>query len=503
MTNLHATVHIMAKRTTHEQPLLHPEQDDSLQRGRTLAHGAYSDRTMTDIKFQIDKCPIPIVWLDTSILFNLLKLKLGTLRDRIHKNRLSRLHQRIYDLTRAGKLLCPEAEQPSEIWVKRSESLGILRELSLGITTRPKVAIEEAQIHRLMAAYIAGDHCITFSYKDIFIEDPVQQCVELLARPYFVTVDSGLVGTVQEIKRQRSTIHQKWEELRRTCVGRRTTFAQQLLRERVGWIEETLAMTRSCGEKAMRGQKPADNEWQSALIISKLGCVWDQLCGKPTGLPGLLGFLRSSYYQTAPSCDVSSILVAKLMVGDKIIEQGDAMDVDHISCMLPYANLMIVDKRMRNIAHTLGLDKKYGTTVCYIGDDKEIADFFDTVDRSVPSHSPFSSLPTGRVDGQFSSFSERTTIARSVFHLDCTAIIAECGCKCARCIEEMKSVFGGTPGVSRFYREGDGVVVEHNASVISVEQLMDIFRRLPSFHRSHFVPSMMQEPRGRTDGRIG
>ena len=63
-------------------------------------------------------------------------------------------------------------------------------------------------------------------------------------------------------------------------------------------------------------------------------------------------------------------------------------------------------------------------------------------------------------------------ISRSAFHLDCTAIIAERRCKCARCIEEMKSFFGGTPGVSGFYREGDGVVVEHDASVVSVEELM-------------------------------
>ena len=46
----------------------------------------------------------------------------------------------------------------------------------------------------------------------------------------------------------------------------------------------------------------------------------------------------------------------------------------------------------------------------------------------------------------------------------------------------MESVFGRTPGVSKFYREGDGVVVEHDASIVMAEQLMDIFRGLPSFY---------------------
>ena len=88
--------------------------------------------------------------------------------------------------------------------------------------------------------------------------------------------------------------------------------------------------------------------------------------------------------------------------------------------------------------------------------------------------------------------------SRTAFHLDCTANLAECGCACERCIEEMKAVFGGTLGVSGFYREGDGVVVEHDSGVVTAEQLMDIFRRLPSFYGSHFVPSVMENP-GRQD----
>jgi len=85
---------------------------------------------------------------------------------------------------------------------------------------------------------------------------------------------------------------------------------------------------------------------------------------------------------------------------------------------------------------------------------------------------------------------------RTGFHLDCTPIIPACGFTCGKCIEEMTTVFGGTPGVSRFYREGDGVVVEHDAGVVTAEQLMDIFRGLPSSYQNHFVPSLMAKPEG-------
>lgn len=89
-------------------------------------------------------------------------------------------------------------------------------------------------------------------------------------------------------------------------------------------------------------------------------------------------------------------------------------------------------------------------------------------------------------------------VSRTAFHLDCTPIIPACGFDCGRCIEEMKAVFGAMQGVSRFYREGDGVVVEHDASVVTAAQLVDIFGRLPSFYESHFMPSVMENP-GRQD----
>ncbi len=82
--------------------------------------------------------------------------------------------------------------------------------------------------------------------------------------------------------------------------------------------------------------------------------------------------------------------------------------------------------------------------------------------------------------------------SRTAFHLDCTANLAECGCQCESCIEEMKSVFGRMAGVSTLYRENQGVVVEHDSSVVTTEQLVDVFRRLPSFYQSRFVPTVVE-----------
>ena len=82
--------------------------------------------------------------------------------------------------------------------------------------------------------------------------------------------------------------------------------------------------------------------------------------------------------------------------------------------------------------------------------------------------------------------------SRSVFHLDCNPIIPECGFQCAKCIKEMESVFAKIKGVNKFYREGDGVVVEYDSAMVTVAQLIDVFKGLPSFYKGFFVPTVIE-----------
>ena len=55
----------------------------------------------------------------------------------------------------------------------------------------------------------------------------------------------------------------------------------------------------------------------------------------------------------------------------------------------------------------------------------------------------------------------------------------------------MEFVFTKIKGVNKFYREGDGVVVEHNSSMVAAEQLRDIFKTLPSFYKGFFIPTVI------------
>ncbi len=364
-------------------------RDMSKEGHSTSTQGAHVNGPVPQVQFRTEKCPIPIVWLDTSVLFNLAMLRLGSLKDKVQESRLTPLRQSIYNLTHRGKLICPRASQPDEMWSQRADCLDAFYQLSVGIATSPKPAIEYVQTRRLMRDYVAGTDPVAFPYVDAFPDDPLPRFAQMYTSEYVVAVDSGLVGTVEGIRSRRDTIHQDWEELRTRRVREGVTFEQQLLRERTALIDGAITKMRDDLAEVKRGGRYAEGEAGSLLESRLLLSTWDRLGGRPKGFEGLVAFFNSQYYQIAPWFDISSHLVAALMVGDRRIQHGDAMDVDHISSMLPCANLMIVDKSMRNVVRDLGLDRKYNTTVCYIGDGEELAAFFKTVEESPVSASPF------------------------------------------------------------------------------------------------------------------
>jgi hypothetical protein len=86
-------------------------------------------------------------------------------------------------------------------------------------------------------------------------------------------------------------------------------------------------------------------------------------------------------------------------------------------------------------------------------------------------------------------------IHRSVFHLDCTAIFPACRFDCARCMTEIRSVLAEVPGATGLHTEGQGaearLIIVHDPSRVTPEQLLEHLCRLPSFCRASFVPTLL------------
>jgi hypothetical protein len=53
-------------------------------------------------------------------------------------------------------------------------------------------------------------------------------------------------------------------------------------------------------------------------------------------------------------------------------------------------------------------------------------------------------------------------------------------------------------GVSKVYMEGEGqeqkLIVEHDPDMVTVEQLLDVFKGLPSFYEGFFIPTVIGNP---------
>ncbi len=81
---------------------------------------------------------------------------------------------------------------------------------------------------------------------------------------------------------------------------------------------------------------------------------------------------------------------------------------------------------------------------------------------------------------------------RSVFDIDCNPVIPECEFQCPKCIQEIESTLTGTQGVSKVYLDDEEneakLVVEHDSAIVSVENIIDVLKTLPTFYEGFFIP---------------
>ena len=88
-------------------------------------------------------------------------------------------------------------------------------------------------------------------------------------------------------------------------------------------------------------------------------------------------------------------------------------------------------------------------------------------------------------------------ITRTVFEIDCNPVIQECGCLCEKCAEEIESILTGKYGVSKVYleelAEEGKIIVEHDLTVATVDQLIETLKILPSSYEGFFIPIVITE----------
>jgi len=330
---------------------------------------------MDKSKINIIKSKIPILWIDTSLLINLVKLEKGEIsNNNSEKERLNKLKELLNQKVSERKLLCPRGDQEEEIILGQrlvDESRGTQVSLSLGIRFKHRNSIQSAQMDQFMRAYISEEKEIVLDYKDAFNKDPIKQLDEL--RKFIISVDFE-IEEEHIVKREtiKKNINSDLENLRQKNISEGVTSEQQLEKEYKWYLNDGLLAFLKFGQKINSGILPTLEDYDQATVLGDLLLAWDKYNGKPEGLQGFIEFINSDYYKSVPAVDISACLWAHKMTSKNPIESGDYMDIDQVSAILPYCNFVFTDRKMKNLILNFGFDCNYKTRVYCMQDFDEI-----------------------------------------------------------------------------------------------------------------------------------
>ena len=138
--------------------------------------------------YQIEKCPLPIIWLDTYVMIKIIRfLNNPEKLTASDTAQISLLYQYLIKGSAEGKIIVPFAEQGFEIAEnKKDDWFKILKKITLDIMTKGKFDIENNHIREGMKGYLNSENNIELSYLSLFEQDPVDEIRETLSREFII-----------------------------------------------------------------------------------------------------------------------------------------------------------------------------------------------------------------------------------------------------------------------------------------------------------------------------
>ena len=313
------------------------------------------------MEITIEKSPIPVIWIDTSVIINFKKLRYGERMSQVDKQRAERLYHKLYELTRKRKLICPEGDQGEETMFGGADDEKkchrVLNSLSLGCSHDHRFTARRVQALQVARAYAAKAERVVMSYRDVFPEDPVTR---LKAKDPVVSAQIILRRElVSKCEREQRSGTVNIEALRKTQTATGVTFGQQLALEYTGLVQATRVAMQRMEELSRTGAPPTLDDSGLRVIIDMLLEII-QCIGSPEKAAQ---FLESEDFKAIPYYQISSHLWAEIVTSPTPVLSGDSMDIEQLSTIIPYCDLVISDRKMKNRLTRLGFDKKYRTGI--------------------------------------------------------------------------------------------------------------------------------------------
>ncbi len=324
-------------------------------------------------KVVCEKPKLPTLWLDTSVIIKLTKVKLGEKLQPVEVARLTRLRTLVQELVAAGKLIFPQSDQEEEYVVgaanrRDSEIHRDFLGLSLGVKMQHRQGIFDWQAQLGMEAYAKSSDTINVGVDAFFYGDPADELEQARKRNIVIgTHPTRLPEILAGRDAAKVQVLEIWEQLRQEFVAKKRPYEEQLEAEKCGYADAMAYKVEEWEKKLATG---VPDSWALMDVQGFLmfRAVWKDLGGKPDGLEGLHKYFRSDYHNNLPTPKIGNQLGADLLTGNEVIQSGDVMDVGLLSIAIPACHYVVTDNRQRKRIKDRGIDKDWGTEVYSMSD---------------------------------------------------------------------------------------------------------------------------------------
>jgi ribulose bisphosphate carboxylase small subunit len=341
---------------------------------------------MKHLIINIEKSRIPLIWIDTSIIIDLAKIRAGKKLDVSLKERVEYIYDAIRKARHNKKAICPRGEQEREYEIGKNhkeECRRVQNDLAMGIRMKRGFAVEVEYMKVFMKAYINSESELNISYRDLFDNDPVEELNRIVNQGYAVNVEFPL--NEERIAKDRHSWEESWEwleTLRELKVKDNMTFEQALEIEYRGTYDAYEENRRRFNLKYGNKWNMEDEEYSSIADFCGYLKTWKKYNGKPPGIEGLLKFFLSEYQMQIPKIEIHSNLFAKILTSESGIKSGDSMDLQQLSVVLPFFDLVITDKKMKHNIESFDYHRNYKTQVLALKDFDAIQSFFEELETN-------------------------------------------------------------------------------------------------------------------------
>jgi len=310
----------------------------------------------------VERPKTPTIWIDSSVVIKLWKLKRGEGIPQQDIERIRTLAKLVGQQVRARRLLCLETHQREE-FTGRAE-LDIVREfrgLTYGVDLRSALTVREFQTEVAMRAFLAGDRVVQLPLRVFFDAPPEGQVEQVFKDGWLIT---ALMPAAEELVAHRaekkSELKGDLEVLRKKLVAEGVTYDAQLATERTGYLKGAVALQSRWMGALSSGNPPTMWDALGASALASPARAWRELGGRPD----LLGsFLSSVYLHSMPLPKIETQMYAKLVTGNEAIQPGDANDVSHMSLVMPVSTFVVTDRAMERRVKELGVDREWRAEV--------------------------------------------------------------------------------------------------------------------------------------------